>query len=228
VVSAQLALATILQAYAGVSDDEVIQATVMDRRWQLVLDCLHADAPPFAKGTLVRFRKRLIERTQPGQASKQTASRSCLRALTSPWSRGLAAADASGCLDLPGILSACSDREAQWRPLLPAQRALEYLVRQPVVSTHALASAATMARARGVAAAPLFPPPIHSVTWDNRPWREPVQPPMAKSAARPEFSAHSHWEPESATTGDGALPRSAPKWLPAVAQRLPQVRQTAC
>jgi DDE family transposase/transposase-like protein DUF772 len=58
---AQLALATIVQAYAGVSDDEVIEATVMDRRWQLVLDCMDADAPPFAKGTLVGFRKRLIE-----------------------------------------------------------------------------------------------------------------------------------------------------------------------
>ncbi len=34
---AQLALATILQAYTGVSDDEVIEATTMDRRWQLVL-----------------------------------------------------------------------------------------------------------------------------------------------------------------------------------------------
>jgi hypothetical protein len=59
---AQLALATILQAYAGVSDDEVIEATVMDRRWQLALDCLGADEPPFAKGTLVGFRKRLIEK----------------------------------------------------------------------------------------------------------------------------------------------------------------------
>jgi len=59
---AQLALATILQAYTGVSDDEVIEATVMDRRWQLVLDCMDADAPPFAKGTLVGFRKRLIEK----------------------------------------------------------------------------------------------------------------------------------------------------------------------
>ena len=58
---AQLALATLLQAYAGVSDDEVIEAAVMDRRWQLVLDCLDAEAPPFAKGTLVGFRKRLIE-----------------------------------------------------------------------------------------------------------------------------------------------------------------------
>jgi Transposase domain (DUF772) len=58
---ARLALATIVQAYTGVSDDEVIEATVMDRRWQLVLDCLDADAPPFSKGTLVGFRKRLIE-----------------------------------------------------------------------------------------------------------------------------------------------------------------------
>ena len=59
---ARLALATILQAYAGVSDDEVIEATVMDRRWQLVLDCMGAEEPPFSKGTLVGFRKRLIER----------------------------------------------------------------------------------------------------------------------------------------------------------------------
>jgi Transposase domain (DUF772) len=58
---AQLALATIVQAYAGVSDDEVIEATVMDRRWQLVLDCMDAESPPFSKGTLVGFRARLIE-----------------------------------------------------------------------------------------------------------------------------------------------------------------------
>jgi Transposase DDE domain/Transposase domain (DUF772) len=57
---ARLALATILQAYFGVSDDEVIEAAVMDRRWQLALDCLDAKAPPFSKGTLVGFRKRLI------------------------------------------------------------------------------------------------------------------------------------------------------------------------
>jgi hypothetical protein len=48
---ARLALATILQAYTGVSDDEVIEAAVMDRRWQLVLDCLGAEEPPFSKGT---------------------------------------------------------------------------------------------------------------------------------------------------------------------------------
>src|SRR6266700_1718483 len=43
---AQLALATIVQAYTGVSDDEVIEATLMDRRWQLVLDCLDTEQAP--------------------------------------------------------------------------------------------------------------------------------------------------------------------------------------
>ena len=57
---AQLALATLLQAYPQVSDDEVIEATTMDRRWQLVLDGHDAETPPFSKGTLVAFRQRLI------------------------------------------------------------------------------------------------------------------------------------------------------------------------
>src|SRR5712691_5941640 len=61
VAPAMLALALILEAYTGVSDDEVIEATVMDRRWQLVLDCLDTDEAPFSKGTLVAFRQRLIE-----------------------------------------------------------------------------------------------------------------------------------------------------------------------
>jgi Transposase DDE domain/Transposase domain (DUF772) len=61
IAPAQLALAVILQAYMGVSDDEVIEATLMDRRWQLVLDCLDTDQAPFSKGTLVAFRQRLIE-----------------------------------------------------------------------------------------------------------------------------------------------------------------------
>jgi transposase len=58
---AQLGLATVLQAYTGASDDEVIEACVMDRRWQLVLDCMDHATAPFAKGTLVGFRARLIE-----------------------------------------------------------------------------------------------------------------------------------------------------------------------
>ena len=59
---AQLALAIILQAYLGISDDEVIEEMVMDQRWQLVLDCLNCETPPFSKATLVRFRKSLIKK----------------------------------------------------------------------------------------------------------------------------------------------------------------------
>ena len=69
---AQLALFIILQAYTGVSDDEGIEAIEMDRRLQLVLDCLDCEKAPFSKGTLVKFRallishsfdRRLIEKT---------------------------------------------------------------------------------------------------------------------------------------------------------------------
>ena len=57
---AQLGLATVLQAYTGCSDDEVVEATVMDRRWQLVLDCMDHAVAPFSKATLVAFRARLV------------------------------------------------------------------------------------------------------------------------------------------------------------------------
>ena len=59
---AQIALAIILQAYLGISDDEVIEEMLMDRRWQLVLDCLNCENPPFSKPTLIRFRNRLIKK----------------------------------------------------------------------------------------------------------------------------------------------------------------------
>jgi hypothetical protein len=61
IAPAQIALAILLQAYMGISDDELIEATIMDRRWQLVLDCIDTEEAPFSKGTLVHFRKRLIE-----------------------------------------------------------------------------------------------------------------------------------------------------------------------
>lgn len=60
---AQLALFIILQAYTGVSDDEAIEAIEMDRRWQIVLDCLDCEKAPFGKGTLVRFRALLISKS---------------------------------------------------------------------------------------------------------------------------------------------------------------------
>ena len=69
---ALLALATILQAYTGVSDDEVIEASIMDRRWQLVLDCLDTENPPFSKGTLIAFRKRLGEAKMDRRLTERT------------------------------------------------------------------------------------------------------------------------------------------------------------
>jgi transposase len=57
---AQLALTTILQAYTGASDAEAIEALTMDRRWQLVLNCLDCEQAPFCQATLVRFRQALI------------------------------------------------------------------------------------------------------------------------------------------------------------------------
>ena len=49
VAPAMLALALILEASTGVSDDEVIEATVMDRSFQLVLDCLDTEQAPWSQ-----------------------------------------------------------------------------------------------------------------------------------------------------------------------------------
>lgn len=57
---AVLAMAVLLQAYDGVSDAEAVELTVVDLRWQMVLDRLGADEPAFGQGTLVAFRERLI------------------------------------------------------------------------------------------------------------------------------------------------------------------------
>src|SRR5215831_14183675 len=55
-----LALATLLQAYCHVGDRDAVELTVMDKRWQMVLDGLGAEQPPFSQSTLFNFRMRLI------------------------------------------------------------------------------------------------------------------------------------------------------------------------
>ena len=90
---AQLALTTILQAYTGASDAEAIEALTMDRRWQLVVNCLDCEQAPFAQATLVRFRqaliihqldRKLIERTvELAKTSKKFGSRQLRAALDS-------------------------------------------------------------------------------------------------------------------------------------------------
>lgn len=57
---ALLCMALLVQGYLGTSDAEAVELTVVDARWQMVLDCLGADEPAFAQGTLQRFRERLI------------------------------------------------------------------------------------------------------------------------------------------------------------------------
>ena len=57
---ALLAMAVIVQGYLGLSDADAVDATVLDLRWQLVLDRLGETEPAFSQGALQGFRERLI------------------------------------------------------------------------------------------------------------------------------------------------------------------------
>jgi hypothetical protein len=55
-----MAMAVLLQGYVGASDAEVVELTVVDLRWQMVLDRLGAEETAFSQGALRDFRERLI------------------------------------------------------------------------------------------------------------------------------------------------------------------------
>ncbi len=57
---ALMAMATLLQGYVGASDAEAVELTMVDLRWQMVLDRLGATTPAFSQGALHDFRQRLI------------------------------------------------------------------------------------------------------------------------------------------------------------------------
>lgn len=57
---ALLAMVTLLQAYDQVGDADAVVTAQMDKRWQLVLDCLGTTEAPFSQGVLVTFRERMI------------------------------------------------------------------------------------------------------------------------------------------------------------------------
>jgi hypothetical protein len=57
---AMLAMATILQAYEGLSDEDAVEASVDSRRWQMLLGTLGSDEPAFSQGTIFNFRQRLM------------------------------------------------------------------------------------------------------------------------------------------------------------------------
>lgn len=58
---ALLAMVVLLQSYAGASDATAVELSLLDLRWQMVLDCLGAVEPVFSQGALFDFRQRLIE-----------------------------------------------------------------------------------------------------------------------------------------------------------------------
>ena len=57
---ALLAMVVLLQGYVGASDAEAVELSLVDLRWQMVLDCLGATTPPFSQGAFQAFRERLI------------------------------------------------------------------------------------------------------------------------------------------------------------------------
>lgn len=59
--AALLAMVTLLQAYDKTGDADAVVTAQMDKRWQLVLDCLGEEGAPFSQGVLSQFRARMIE-----------------------------------------------------------------------------------------------------------------------------------------------------------------------
>jgi hypothetical protein len=57
---AMLCMVLLLQGYVGASDAEAVEMAVVDLRWQMVLDCLGVDEPPFSQGALQAFRERMV------------------------------------------------------------------------------------------------------------------------------------------------------------------------
>jgi hypothetical protein len=57
---AMMAMAALLQGYTGVSDSDAVEMTVVDLRWQMVLDHLGSEEPAFSQGAFREFRERLI------------------------------------------------------------------------------------------------------------------------------------------------------------------------
>lgn len=74
VAPALLAMATLLQAYHGMSDAESVEMTVVDLRWQLVLDRLGASEPAFSQGALSGFRARLIRHDMDRRLLERTVA----------------------------------------------------------------------------------------------------------------------------------------------------------
>lgn len=69
---ALMAMAMLLQGYVGSSDAEAVELTMLDLRWQMVLDCFGAEQPPFSQGALHDFRYRMIRHNMDRRLLERT------------------------------------------------------------------------------------------------------------------------------------------------------------
>ena len=71
---AQMCMVVLLQGYVGASDAEAVELSLVDLRWQMVLNCHGADSPPFSQGGLQAFRERMIEHQMDRLLLEKTAT----------------------------------------------------------------------------------------------------------------------------------------------------------
>jgi hypothetical protein len=72
VCPAMMSMAAILQGYLGVSDAEAVELTVVDLRWQMVLDRLGSTEPVFSQGAFQAFRERMIQHDMDRRIMEKT------------------------------------------------------------------------------------------------------------------------------------------------------------
>lgn len=70
---ALLAMALLLQAYTNCSDAAAVEHTIVDLRWQMVLDCIGSQDAAFSQGALHDFRHRLIRHDLDRRLLERTA-----------------------------------------------------------------------------------------------------------------------------------------------------------
>jgi hypothetical protein len=72
VCPAMMAMAALMQGYLSVSDAESVELTVVDLRWQMVLDRLGSTEPVFSQGAFQEFRERMIRHDMDRRLMEKT------------------------------------------------------------------------------------------------------------------------------------------------------------
>ena len=72
VCPAMMSMAALMQGYLGVSDAESVELTVVDLRWQMVLDRLGSTEPVFSQGAFQEFRERMIRHDMDRRVMEKT------------------------------------------------------------------------------------------------------------------------------------------------------------